>query len=729
MLSQRRAVHHLFYARLSRRIVLWVFASIVLIEAIILLPSVYRRQQELLHYQRDRSAARVEGALSMTSPSPSDASLLDKLKQLVMSPTVLGGALYRANGQLVGSFGEPPTLSFATVQQNQTAEFYDWRQARYDAAWSLAPLVGSGYVLIVRHDAAPVQHELVAFIIRIAGLVMIIALFVTLATMVGLERTLITPIMLLRRDLLKAGEGIRKDDGPLQFDSLRSCRQDELGEVIAAFKQMYQQASDAIAERKQAESALRQSEEKFSRAFRASPNPILISRLSDGHLIEVNDSFLQLYQGRLEDVLGYTAVELDLWAKADDRNQMIQLLRQQGSLRNLEYTFRNKLGEPKTILFSAELIHLNGQECLVSVANDITERKQAEEALRESEARFRVLVEQAADAIFVTDTTGKILNANQQACDNLGYSRDELLALSIADIQKRLPEGEFARLQQQLAPGSPITYEGLHQRKDGTTFPVEVHFGLIEADERRLILGISRDITERKQAEKALARLAEIGELAAMIVHEVRNPLTTVLMGLNSFRRFDLSEAAQARLDLALEEANRLQRLLNEILLYARCQTLQFMELELNELLADMLDPIRSMPSAQGRQIEFKPAAVPVWILGDRDKLKQVFINLVSNACEAVAAGDIVTWMVEPHKASREVYVQIHNGGVPIPADELPNLTRLFYTTKSSGNGLGLAIVKRIIDAHEGVLVIESSEAIGGTTVSVQLPLATTTEN
>jgi PAS domain S-box-containing protein len=597
--SQFQAMRHLFQAGLSRRIVLWVFASILLIEVIILLPSIYRRQQELLAHLKDLSKERVDGGLrALNAPNsvPSEAVLLNQLQRLATDTVVRGGALYQVSGEQIGTFGEAPTLTLAQVQQGETADYHR-AISRYDAVWSMQPL--TDYVLIIRHDATSVQRELTAFVGRIALLVMIISVFVTLATLYGLGRILITPILTLRNDLLKAGRAVQQDEPHPEFASLKSNRNDELGEVIAAFDQMYRQVSAAISERKQAASALRQSEEKFSKAFRASPSAILISSLATGRIIEVNDSFLQLYGTTLEEVIGKSSLSLNLWASPEARSRLIQQIQHAGAVHNLEYVFRNQQGEPRTILFSAELIHLNGEDCLVSVANDIT---------------------------------------------------------------------------------------------------------------------------ERKQAEKALERLAEIGELAAMIVHEVRNPLTTVLMGLQSFKSLDLSERARLRLDLAVEEANRLQRLLNEILQYTRCQKLQSAELEIHTLIQDMLESIQAMPVAQGRQIVFEAAASPIRIMGDRDKLKQVFINLISNACEAVSVGDLIIWKIDPCPQTGTVCVRIHNGGEPIPDDVLPRLTQPFFTTKSSGNGLGLAIVRRIVEAHKGELEILSSAAIGGTTVSVVLP-------
>jgi len=599
-----QALRFFLQARLSRRIVLWVFASILLIEAIILLPSIYRRQQELLNNLRALSTARVEGALAainLAHPMNTAAEFLAQLKMLAPSDVVRGGALYRLTGERINSFGESPELTFAEVRANKAATRYDWATQRYDAAWAMKVLDGR-YVLIVRHDTHSVQQELIAFIGRIAGLVMIISIFVTIATLAGLERILIMPILLLRNDLLRAGQELQQNNAqPNQipaFDSLRFRRRDELGEVITAFEQMYHQIANSIAERRQVEVELRQSEEKFSKAFRASPSAILISTLASGRIIEVNDSFLQLYGSDLASVVGRTAQELNLWAEPEYRAEMLQLLRQAGSARNLEYTFHNRQGEPRSVLFSAETIQLNGEECLVSVANDIT---------------------------------------------------------------------------------------------------------------------------ERKQAEKALERLAEIGELAAMIVHEVRNPLTTVMMGLKSFESLDLSERSRTRLDLATAEAKRLQRLLNEILQYARCQTLQTTELEINRLIEGMLESLRAMPAAAERQIVFT-AIQPTKVLGDRDKLMQVFINLISNACEAIPAGETVTWSLEICKPQRHLWIRIHNGGEPIPPDILMQLTMPFFTTKASGNGLGLAIVKRIVEAHMGEFNIASSTEIGGTCVTVSLP-------
>ena len=722
-----RLSSNLWQARLSRRIVFWIFLSILVIEAIILVPSVLRREQELLEYLRSLSSAQAEGVLSTKRDlhSTGDEAVLSYLENLRRNEIVLGGALYRTDGSLVGTFGEKPELkieeALATEQWWRSGDRYNRRTQRYDALWQMSPLV-SRYQLIVRHDATWVGREFYYFIARIIGLVMIISVFVTGAMMILLERLVISPVLALRRDLRRAGNTLRKnqDARSLPFEAIRegAQRHDELGEVILAFEEMVNQVGEAITERDQAETDLRLSEEKFSKSFYASPNPMILSTVESGRLLEVNDSFLSLYGTERAAVIGKTSVELGLWAQPGDRAKMLSVLQHEGFIRNQEYRFCTLHGDRRTILFSAETVRLNGKPCILSVTNDITERKAAEEALRESEQRFRTLVEQATDALYVVDPSGRFLDVNQEACQNLGYSRQELLELSVPDIQTMVPIKELVS-DGQVTLEQPITKEGIHRRKDGTQFPVEVRLGHIEIAGRSVLLALARDITARKQMEQAQARLAEIGELAAMIVHEVRNPLTTVLMGLHTFEQMDLPERAQMRLAFALEESERLQRLLNEILMYAREQSLDLEALELGPFLQVLCDEFHHQPAAAEKTIQTVGFQSPQRVMGDRDRLKQVFINLLSNACEASPVGENIISTLTT--SNQTLTVTFKNGGDPIPPEVLPKLTQPFFTTKSSGNGLGLAITRRIVEAHRGTLHIASS-AETGTIVTVQLP-------
>ncbi|NJM18296.1 MAG: GAF domain-containing protein [Richelia sp. SM1_7_0] len=238
---------------------------------------------------------------------------------------------------------------------------------------------------------------------------------------------------------------------------------------------------------------------------------------------------------------------------------------------------------------------------------------------------------------------------------------------------------------------------------------------------------VARRTEELKAAQAKLLeteRLAAIGEFASRIIHEIRNPFTTMKMGLNYFNKIDKSEASQMRLSLALEEADRLERLLKEILLYAKPQKLQLQAIDINEFLTEMLESLRIMPFSTQRQIAFElknyPPSTQLKVMGDKDKLKQIMINLVRNACEAISVGETVKIQLE-NNYKQQVSINICNGGEPISPEVLPKMTQPFYSTKASGTGLGLAIVKRIVESHNAELLIKSSSE-KGTTISVKLP-------
>jgi signal transduction histidine kinase len=238
---------------------------------------------------------------------------------------------------------------------------------------------------------------------------------------------------------------------------------------------------------------------------------------------------------------------------------------------------------------------------------------------------------------------------------------------------------------------------------------------------------LEREVAKRTEELRAAQaqliereRLAAIGEFAAMIVHEIRNPLTTIAMGLNYFNKICVSAGDQERLQLITDESRRLQALLSEILLYAKPQVLHLEEFLLNTWLESLCSSLREMPEASDRQLEYLPCSQPLMIVADRDKLKQVLINVIRNAFEAITAGEKVICSVACQ--DKEIYLRVHNSGQPIPPEVLSKLTQPFYSTKSEGTGLGLAIVKRIIEAHGGTLSIQSDESIG-TLVSLILPV------
>jgi serine phosphatase RsbU (regulator of sigma subunit) len=244
--------------RLSRRIVFWVFISVILIETLIFIPSYERREQELLSQMKEISVARVAFVLQLVDTGAPDEELYDYVNRLYDGKMVVGGALYRADGKEIGSFGEMPELLISNVKPAEMTFRLSHDKLRYDIACSPAELQRD-YHLILRHDSSSVKEELFAFFLRIAGLVIIISLVVTVGTWLPLRWIVINPILNLRKDLTRAGEALSKDQQTPEFYSSTVQRDDELGEVIGAFRKMYRQISDAINMRKDAETALQES--------------------------------------------------------------------------------------------------------------------------------------------------------------------------------------------------------------------------------------------------------------------------------------------------------------------------------------------------------------------------------------------------------------------------------------------------------------------------------------
>ena len=229
------------------------------------------------------------------------------------------------------------------------------------------------------------------------------------------------------------------------------------------------------------------------------------------------------------------------------------------------------------------------------------------------------------------------------------------------------------------------------------------------------------ELLETQQALLRKERLAAIGTFAASIVHEIRSPLSTIALALHHVGRLELAPGSDKRVRLASEETTRLERLLSEILLYARPQESKLESVDLGAVVASSVAEVRQMPASRDRRIAFEPRDLPT-IDGSRDKLHQVFLNLLVNACEASPEGGTVTVRLERPEGVNQLRVSVHNGGPPIPQDLAETVTQAFCTTKPAGTGLGLSIVQRIVDAHRGRLAFESSQE-SGTTFTVELPL------
>ena len=278
-----------------------------------------------------------------------------------------------------------------------------------------------------------------------------------------------------------------------------------------------------ITEHKQAEAALRESEERFAKAFRSSPYPIVLSELESGLCLDANDAAILLFGYHPEEVAGKTADQLGLWPTPDHRRRFIAQLKQDGSVRNVETSLRMKSGDHRICLLSAEQIDLNGTRCMVTIGQDVTEQRRAERALRLTQTA----VDRSADSVFWIDRSAKFLYVNDAACQRLGYSRGELLHMTVMDIAPDSDRETWATHWDDLRESGRLRFETRHRAKSGEVYPVEIVANFVIADGLEYHFAFVRDISNRKRSYSLLQ--AAINSVAdGLLIVDRRGKVTSV---------------------------------------------------------------------------------------------------------------------------------------------------------------------------------------------------------
>ena len=270
---------------------------------------------------------------------------------------------------------------------------------------------------------------------------------------------------------------------------------------------------DDITEHKRVQEALKKSEEKFAKAFRESPMALTLTSARDHRYVDVNETFEHVAGYSREEALGRTALDLGIWVDPSQRLKFVRRLLAEGSIRNLEVAFRTKDGDTRVGLGSAELIEIDGEQFVLSSVMDITERKRAERALRESEERFRTVFRSAPVGMVMISPEGRFLAANEAFCKFVGYSETELLSRDILPVA---PAGDQALSLEALIPAinsesGPQRVERRFLDKNGKLKWGEESVSLIRDSDGKPQYFVSQvvDITERKRAEEALRKSEE----------------------------------------------------------------------------------------------------------------------------------------------------------------------------------------------------------------------------
>ncbi|MDP2321564.1 MAG: ATP-binding protein [Acidobacteriota bacterium] len=367
--------------------------------------------------------------------------------------------------------------------------------------------------------------------------------------------------------------------------------------------------------------------------------------------------------------------------------------------------------------------------CVFGTTQDITERKQREDKLR----LFRSLLEQSADAIFVADpATTRITVASDSACRSLGYTHEEMLTRRVSDIETTFSDAtDFAgRVPQQLAMGS-LCAEGRQRRKDGSTFPVEISVSRVRGPEGDHLLAITRDITERKQAETALLQAKDAAEAAnraksvflATMSHDIRTPMNGVIGAIGLLLDGELTPRQHELATIARSSADALLILINDILDISKIEA---GKMPIEQASFDLLRMLEEMgrifaERAKKRQIalvlRYAPDARRRFV-GDAGRIRQILVNLVGNAIKFTERGHVLIGVEEdrstPNEHAAMLRVTIEDTGIGIAPEAVTRLFERFAqadastTRRFGGTGLGLAICKRLVELMGGQIGVTS---------------------
>jgi two-component system sensor kinase FixL len=345
----------------------------------------------------------------------------------------------------------------------------------------------------------------------------------------------------------------------------------------------------------------------------------------------------------------------------------------------------------------------------------------------EAVSRWKAIVESAVDGIVVIDASGRIEAFNPAAERLFGYREAELLGQNVSLLMPSPHrEQHDAYLRNYLTTGTAKIIgkgrEVVAQRRDGSAFPIHLSVGEVILEGERKFTGIIHDLSERVAMEQRLREqtaLARLGEMAAVVAHEVKNPLAAIRAAVQTLgaqlpaesRHRDIAQQVVGRIDA-------LSDLMHELLLFARPPRPRGTLVDLEVLLASTAEFVKTDPALAAIDISIQGDAPPV--TADPELLKIVFLNLMVNSAQAMGGRGLIR--VDLETSPQTCAISIHDSGPGVPVEVREMVFMPFFTTKRKGTGLGLATAKRLVEAHGGTIALVCPHE-GGTRVTVHLPI------
>jgi len=490
-----------------------------------------------------------------------------------------------------------------------------------------------------------------------------------------------------------------------------------------------------ITESKQAEQAIKDTAYQFQ---------AVVESVGEGITFSDSSGKFSVYNLKMQELTGYTVDEANnsgdftrlLYPQPLERQKALQRLQEIVEQKKalpleVEATIQAKDGTKKVLWISTVEMRFKDQQMFLSIYRDITERKEVEEKLQASEARYRRLFEAAEDGILILDAySGKIIDVNTFLEKLIGYSYKELLGKEFWElgIFKDIANSKEAFLE--LQTKGYIRYEDLPlQAKNGRRIDVEFASNVYVVDHKKVIQCNIRDIAERKKAEAALMEtLKAKSAFTSMVSHELRTPLgaikesvSQVLEGLLG----TLTEGQRKFLEIAKRNVDRLARLINEVLDFQTLETgkmaFKIQDNDINEVVKEIKEVMNIIAKDKGLDFALNLDKDLPKIKFDRDKISQVLTNLVNNSLKLTEKGNIT---ISTTRGNNVIQVSVKDTGPGIKEEDMPRLFQQYeqLERRTGGTGLGLAISLEIIKAHGGKIWAESKFG-QGTTLHFTLPI------
>jgi PAS domain S-box-containing protein len=519
----------------------------------------------------------------------------------------------------------------------------------------------------------------------------------------------------------------------------QKTRKQLLNELLDARRQL-EILAGAEVERKLAGEELGKSEEKFYKAFRSSPDMVIITSIKDGKFLEVNDSYVKITGYSREELIGHTEAEINMWVDREEANKILRILAEHGKFTNEEIRQRVKSGEIRQWLCSAEILDIDGEPCMIAVAADITERKNAEEALRSSEEKFSKAFRASPQVISISRLSdGTFMEVNDSFTRVFGYKREEIIGRPSPRLNVWISPDDRKKMVQELQKKGRINNEEYRFRtKSGEIRTVLFSAERIDFAGEECLIAVSADITEYKKIEdqaREAANLRELdrlrSQLLANVSHELRTPLASIkgfaTMLLDYDSKLEQKEKREY-LEIIDKNTDRLVELIEQLLEMSRLEVgmlpIEQRPTDIGELCREAITDARVRSKEHVFNLDL-PAKLPSLDI-DAIRIRQVLDNLLDNSIKYSREGTEINLSVRQNKTDLLFTVTDHGAG--IRQKELSEIfVSIFHAPKKQktdikGTGFGLSVSKGLIEAHKGKIWLESEPGVG-TRAFFTLPL------